>query len=326
MKVAFIGHPAHRSTKSSRFFLDLLSDHDITTFFPSQGDYQSCLEIEKSQYDRVICWQYDFFAPYFISKNIPTIVVPMFDGTGGKPEEYWLKMRGALFINFSWHLHLKILGFGLNSLYAKYYCNPTDYEVAKFKHGELNAFVWQRNPSVINWQTVISCSGPQLTGLHVHNVPDVKGAYFPSPLPGVAEAYNISESTWFEDRNELDRILDSCNVYFAPRTAEGIGMGMIEAMSRGMCVVAHDLPTHNEYLANRVNGILYRANDPNWLVDLSEAEHYGKLARKTVVTGYQNWLEQVPSIVSMIENAEIGQNPNLSQKDTMEEINRFFRG
>lgn len=324
MKVAFIGHPAHQSTKSSKFFLEILSNHDVTTFFPTADTYQSCLDIDKNSYDRVVCWQYDFFAPFFLAKGLPTVVIPMFDGSGGKPDKYWLSMAGAQFINFSWHFHLRILNLGLPSIYAKYFCNPAHYKVADFSHGELRAFLWQRNPKMVNWQTVLAGTASQLSSFHLHNAPDTADNAFPGPLPGVADAYKITESRWFDDKSELDRVVDSCNIYYAPRTAEGIGMGMIEAMARGMCVIAHDLPTHNEYVANRVNGILFRANDPNWTVDLSEASIYGPLARKTVEIGYQNWLERVPLLVKAIEDTAITDVPSVNENEALHQISNFF--
>jgi glycosyltransferase involved in cell wall biosynthesis len=56
----------------------------------------------------------------------------------------------------------------------------------------------------------------------------------------------------------------------------------------GLCVVAPDFPTMNEYITHGINGLLYDPKNPSPL-DFSKVEELGKAARKTVENGWVYW-------------------------------------
>ncbi len=89
------------------------------------------------------------------------------------------------------------------------------------------------------------------------------------------------------DRAYREALLKS-NVFFSPRMREGIGMAFLEAMASGLCVVAPDFPTMNEYIANGTNGILYSLDQTSPL-DFSRAQDMGARARETVERGFADW-------------------------------------
>ena len=76
-------------------------------------------------------------------------------------------------------------------------------------------------------------------------------------------------------------------------------MGFLEAMARGMLIIANDLPTHNEYICNWVNGILYDRNNPCY-VNLDSADKIGDMARESVFRGHHNWLRSIDSMKSYL--------------------------
>lgn len=69
-----------------------------------------------------------------------------------------------------------------------------------------------------------------------------------------------SLSFWFDSKQEMVNCMNGCDLYVSPRLYEGIGMGFLDAMAYGLVPVAFDTPTHNEYISNGYNGILFDSN------------------------------------------------------------------
>ena len=108
---------------------------------------------------------------------------------------------------------------------------------------------------------------------------------------------SIKQTDWFKEQSEYYKTLLASNIFFAPRIKEGIGIAMLEAMSMGMCVVAPDCPTMNEYIKHNVNGLLYDPNNPEPL-DFSNAETLGEKARSSLEEGRIAWLDKIPEIIA----------------------------
>jgi Glycosyl transferases group 1 len=125
------------------------------------------------------------------------------------------------------------------------------------------------------------------------------------------------------------------NVVLAPRACEGIGMVMLEAMSRGCAVIALDAPTANEYIEHGVNGLLLRAaprgltaerivrvalrllgvitpiERPNpdlvpslrqdWREIVSASlPALGRAARRAVIDGHARWVARLPRLAEFL--------------------------
>ena len=301
MKICFIGHEYHKKTKSSEFFLNEFSEYSVEKYFINESNDGIIDRVAAGQFDLVICWQFDFLAPKLKQLGLNTVAVPMYDGSGSLSDKYWKNFDGIKILNFSWWLHYRCKSLDLNSYYIKYFPNPNDYEQVDFSNG-INGFLWQRRYNEVSWRMVISdLILHQMDSFHIHCKNDYGREDLDLPNDLEQNMHTITLSKWFENKSELEEVLNKSNIYFAPRATEGIGMGFLEAMARGMAVIANDLPTHNEYISNWVNGILYNRQNPVY-IDLSSAEKIGKMARESVFRGHHRWIENINSMKNFILN------------------------
>jgi glycosyltransferase involved in cell wall biosynthesis len=98
----------------------------------------------------------------------------------------------------------------------------------------------------------------------------------------------ISFRSWV-DRRDLLGLYDSHGVFLFPTLAEGAAKVVMEAMSRGMCVVSSDTSGPRDYLRQGANGYLVPVGDSAAMAANAvallrrpvEAEHVGRAARKT---------------------------------------------
>ena len=100
------------------------------------------------------------------------------------------------------------------------------------------------------------------------------------------------------------KAMSECGVFVAPRRLEGIGLGFLEAMSMGKCVVANDAPTMNEYMANGENGVLGDIGDDQLRLYEEDVVSIGEEAYRSCVEGRRRW-ETVdePAILDFIDQA-----------------------
>ncbi|WP_082064352.1 glycosyltransferase [Brevundimonas sp. KM4] len=311
----FVDHAFHTSTSSSQFFIDLLKRRfDVTIVHinpPSNIAEETILRARSA--DVVVIWQMDYIAPVFLAIGVPTIVIPMYDGSAAMPDLHWIWSSKAHYVNFSFTLHHRIAGLGNQSFLARYFTPVVaQNERATFESG-LKAFLWQRRPEHgINAPAVMKLLDGQIKSLHVHNAPDDPDLDTrPYKVPSNSSCA-VTQTSWFPKAADYHAALSQANVFIAPRRAEGIGMALLEAMSRGMLVVACDEPTHNEYIANWQNGILYNPDSSQSVnVSLDEARSLGRLAYETAVIGRQNWELQALEILEIVDNCEAPEEVNL---------------
>lgn len=318
LNILFVAHNFHRKTKSNLFFVEILKQHfNVTETYLGPDRYALDAPIFDIKTDYVVLWQLDYLAPIFINKGIKTLVVPMYDGSSNLGEAHWQLSRDAYFLSFSYSLHKKITQADCKSLLVKYFPEPPGSFVRDYS--KLNAFWWMRQTnSGLNIENILTRWGSQLDSLHIHIVPDNPNSNIerikqeiqtsiPKPKASdfeVSDPLKVSLSSWFDSAQEMTAVLQKCNVYIAPRASEGIGMGFLEAMSRGMVVLAHNMPTHNEYIAHSVSGFLY---DHHTLEEQEIAEYpetIGKIARVTCERGYEKWQKQIPFIISYIKSMD----------------------
>lgn len=306
IRLAFIDHAFHRKTKSSNFFVRLLiPEFDVDIYHLEDDPRDQLLLIKDNYYDIILCWQTEFCAPFFILNQFPVICIPMYDGVENVPDWYWIPMRQARFISFSKILHLRLKKMGIESSYVQYY---GDYNIRppKAEFDSLKGFFWQRRPqegldykfarkvfsvspsnkkSEKNPPEGENYNGLIVSSLHIHNAPD-EG----DPLDWEPDiTCTVSE---FSHNPEIyNEFLSKSNVFLCPRKTEGIGLAMIEALARGMCVIANDAPTANEYIIHNVNGLLIDYNQSPFLdLDLSKARRMGEKAREIWLRKSKEWL------------------------------------
>lgn len=306
MNLLFVDHAFHKKTRSSDFFKELLHPYfTLTTLYIDPDDDALGIEsLDLNHVDVVLLWQMDFLAPAFIAHGIKVVVIPMYDGSANMPDIHWYISRQARFINFSVILHNRIQRCGAESLLLKYFPKPSSTKIPK-KFDEINVLFWQRRPEHgINLRAVEKLLGDQITSLHIHDAPDDKLIDTSNfSVPSIS-SYNLTRSTWFSNQDDYKKLLDDCNVYIAPRLSEGIGMGFIEAMSKGMLVFASDYPTHSEYISNWVNGVLVNFDNVGYAEISHRAHAMAEMALTTCDLGYKNWIDSHSEIITFIKDTQ----------------------
>lgn len=303
--VAFIGHPFHQKTRSSHFFVALLErDFDVHVFYIEPDPRALMQEIADAGYSLVVCWQTEFCAPYFLMRGIRVICVPMYDGVANTPDWYWLAMRQARFISFSQFLHKRLRSLGIESFSFQYY-GDAKTEIPQASFEELRPFFWQRRPQEgLSYKFVRNLLGNSAASLHVHNAPDTERAEDWEP-DGFCTVSHFSDTA-----DGYRQALERCNVFICPRFSEGIGMAMLEALARGMCVIAHNEPTANEYVVDGVNGLLvdyekYTGGKATKKLLLSPklAERLGRRGREMYLAGCDQWTNAARRMPFLIQSA-----------------------
>ena len=304
MKILFIGHQFHAKTLSNGFFLNTLKEFfDVTVALVDPEDVNAlATTATSSQVDLVVLWQMDFLAPIFLARGLRTVVVPMYDGSEQMPDLHWLWAAGAGFVNFSRRLDERIRRLGLRTLRLKYFSRPAA-NTERPVFDTLRVFLWQRRPEQgINLHLVEKLFGRQITHVHVHDVADDPTIDTAAYLKPTLKNYVLTTSRWLPSKADYHTLMSNCNVYVTPRLTEGIGMGFIEAMGRGMLVVAADAPTHDEYIANWVNGILFNPDAPGEVqVTPAIAAGLAESGWNTVVDGHQKWRAMLPQLISFVQ-------------------------
>jgi glycosyltransferase involved in cell wall biosynthesis len=309
MKILFVDHVFHEKTKSSEFFRTLLSRFfDLKVLYVDPQDPKRLLaSLDDSAHELVVLWQMDYLAPIFLALGKRVVVVPMYDGSANMPDLHWLWSSQARFVNFSRQLHARTVRCGAKSFLVKYFKPPVrENQIKTFE--KLNVLLWQRRPEHgLNLNMVERLLREQISSLHVHNTPDDptidSSVYMRSELaPG---SYKLTTSTWFKAAGDYGKVLDSTNVFIAPRRSEGIGMAFLEAMSRGCLVFASDDATHDEYIANWVNGILINPDSVGYAGLNGRAADIGRMAWKTAQSGYDKWLAVQADLIEFIRTAPV---------------------
>lgn len=352
LKIAFLDHPFHRKTKSSNFFVTILEQDFHVDIYYIESDSRDLLQIIASKdYDTIICWQTEYCAPYLLAKGQRVVCIPMYDGVANAPDIYWTSMRQARFISFSQAIHRKLLDLEIESYYFQYF-NPDHQALpqADFSSG-LKFFFWQRRPDDgLSGSFAGRVAKAVITGqntktqdwrLHVHNAPDDGRAEKWEPLSAT------SVSTFLPSADHYRKLLSEANVFICPRYTEGIGMTMLEALARGMFVVAHDEPTANEYIAEGVNGALidyyeYRDKDPDGDGDDRSSDKKrgelgssnfeslnvalcGQVARQRYLEGINRWNKKskdIPFLIRTTPRADLRE-AELEMADGALEASRF---
>ena len=302
MRIAFIDHSYHKQTLSTRFFLDLVSGlGNIQLFYDDSwrnGKNEWRAEFVENDFDLIIIWQVTEALEVLSGKHRNVVFVPMYDAMLVEGEFHWSDLfLQARCISFSRRLHRELQIRGAKSEYFKFFPDPSRFEIVS-DFSELRPYFWYRS-SRINLDKILSfCRENAVQQLTIHNVPDPEQEKlairnFDGPLP----RFKISD--WYNTQDEYRSELLQHNVYFAPRDVEGIGFSFLEAMASGMCVVAPDMPTMNEYISNGTNGLLYSL-EKRFPVDLSKAKEIGARARETIERGFVDWQKQQKCLVDFL--------------------------
>lgn len=324
--VLFVDHIFHVKTKSFDFLVKILQKRFIVKTVYVDPNSRFDPSILQDEADYVVLAQVDFITPHFISQGRKVIVFQMFDGSNGLPDEHWILNRQARYINFSQSLHTRAVQLGCESLLVKYAPDPARLP-AVADYDSLRCFFWNRLPdSLINTQSVGKLLKGQLDSCHIH-LPRDDGKVGSESVEDDFDC-KVTTSNWFDSKAAFDDVLGTCNVFVAPRVAEGIGHAFLDAMARGMVVIAWDYSTHNEYISNWHNGILYNesVNHVN-LRDRTDLVKIGTLARVAIENDYEQWQRDGDRINDFIESCPASEVPQLPRcRDEIVKIIHAYRG
>jgi hypothetical protein len=260
MRIAIIDHSYHATTKSTDFFHGILASigsvrrfHD-ESWCGGRNDWR--LNFDESDYDLIVIWQIHEAFSALTGKHDNILFVPMYDAMLKGSNFYWKSEFGdAKCLSFCRKLHQEITGRSGTSRYFKYFPDPAGYQtVADFS--EIRPFFWYRRSKIDANLVFELCAKTKIREFTIHNAPDPDQLplAFSNRQPNIS---NYKVTTWFDRAEDYREALLRHNLFFVPRPLEGIGMAFLEAMASGLCVVAPNLPTMNEYIANGTNGILY---------------------------------------------------------------------
>jgi len=301
MKIAFIDLSYHKKTKSNDFFKDFLESNFEVEYHWIAGWKDRSLNINAinaANYDAIIFFQV-ILKPgemkLFDCQNL--IWVPMYDSVITKSLFNWFlyKIQGVKLISFSKFLHDKLAPIKFNSLHVKYFpkINSSDN-----KSERLNIFFWQRSNEV-NWGLVKRLIKKEDVEKFILRKAFDRNENFITPSELEMKDYNIKIVEGWLEKEEYMEMLKSCNLFIAPRAAEGIGLSFLEAMSYNMPILAPDAPTMNEYVTHAVNGYLYDIDNPQ-VIDFSSLKTIRQNLKKDMVQGEINWEDDKKKIIEFI--------------------------
>ena len=308
--VIFIDLESHKGTGSAQFFVDLLRRRfnvDVC-YVSSRRDPRMPTKQVVAKYDVVVYWQVtpsNYRARYF---GKPTIYVPMYDGETFNIFN-WMQRRiaGSKVISFC-EKEADFLGrAGIASLRVKYY--PKFGAAASGNPRKL--FFWDRIPRSL----YVPGSASFLTLKKIFKPGDLASIVIRCTKPRAALVSDMDKSCYnvtilpaekHLSQEEYFAMYSDCGIFATSRSSEGIGMGFLEAMAMGKCVIVNNDATFNEYVRDGVSGLLIDYNNPesSW-EKVAKADFVGiqAAAYQQCVEGRRRWeIECEPAILSFIDS------------------------
>jgi hypothetical protein len=320
--IDFLTHPHHRYTQSFDWIQKAIG-LPMRILYGDEATLREYLpSLQTKPPPLLILFQLEHLAAW-ASCFCPVMVFPMYDLTRTTPDAYLASLREVEWISFSRNLHQRLSGLGLSSRSLQYAPDPDGFPQVSWDQGA-QAYFWERMPAELDERAVRQIlQGVGVEDLKVRRLGD---ALFSSADKTEREG---AERSW-QGREEYLRSLAGFNVYVAPRRHEGIGMAFLEAMAMGMCVVAENQPTANEYILSGKNGILYGGDReriyPPRRVKPEELARMGGEARETIRGIHQEWREKKSEIRKTVERLLAQKHvPTAPPKDLLRATLDFWR-
>ena len=252
-RILIVDNKVRLRTRSTDFVFDLFAGDEVTVVY--DATWKSV--IEQTNPDLIVIWQ---GLPDL--KDIPllrrhnVVLIPMYDQCRETPGHIWAEFFGFKFVCFSRELHKRLSGYGLWSHSCTFFPEPS---LSRKKNSELSCLFWQRQtkPDLETLAMVLS----DVPKLKLYFRSDLSSESIPGPSTHI-DHIDIEQFSWEAGRETYLDLVRKCDLYFASRYYEGIGLSFLEAMASGACVIAANRPTMNEYIIDGVNGYLYDPDDP----------------------------------------------------------------
>ena len=303
-KLAYVDFWSHKYTKSGDFLREILSkEFEIVDFW-----WKPNMKIPITKLDK---FEHIFFFhaifPYQVLKRLKNKKImwaPMYDA---------LNFRNSFFESLYWkqisNLGVKVLKFSnkitesignetIDSLKLNYFIKPILYKSIN-KSKKLNIFFWDRGRISFNsW----------------HDLFDKKKInqiiYFPMPDPGCnvidnnllnSKKYKIKHiNKKFLSKKEYLRLFKTCNVFIAPRKKEGIGISIVEAISKGIFLVGYNDATMNEYISNNKIGFIFDEKT-NKKINTNNIINNYQYRYMSAKLNYDKWTKDKDKIIPLLK-------------------------
>jgi hypothetical protein len=295
--IDFLTHPHHQRTQTFEWLKEAIG-RPVRTLYGDPDTLREYLpSLQTNPPHLLILFQLEHLAAW-ASCFCPVLVFPMNDLTRMTPDAYLASLRKVEWVSFSRFLHQRLAGLGLSSRYLQYAPDPAGFLEVSWEQGP-RAYFWERLPEDLDvWAADKILKSLGVESLETRQRKDL-------PLPSSEQGQANSRLEGWQTREEYLRSLAGFNVYVASRRHEGIGMAFLEAMAMGMCVVAENQPTANEYVLSGKNGILYAGGEERIYtprqVELAELAQMGKQARETIRRIHGEWLTKKTEIGRCVE-------------------------
>lgn len=308
-KLVLIDHSYRKKTKSINFLYNLLKEEytiirlwDETWKGKPIIDPRSVLALQP---DVVMLFQIVHYPERWFKAlgGTPIVLCPMYDACVLFPDSGWARYENTRIVCFSKTLHAMLQKKGLNAFSVQYYPPPRFKQQDAFMeedHEDVVPFFWQRRTEIGWTQVKELLANTQYSGLHYH------AAYDPNQMivtqPSKRDLQGGKISRWYCYRRSLLKEMRRCNLYFAPRLVEGIGLSFLEAMSLGLVCVAHDRPTMNEYIDDGSDGYLFNIEDIK-PIDFTNLKRVREKMIERYKRGRAEWIEGKQGVLQFISQA-----------------------
>lgn len=311
-KLAYVDFWTHKNTKSGDFLREILSkEFEIIDFWWKPKEIFQLDELKK--YENIFFFQVMF--PYQLMKKLRgrnIMWAPMYDGLNKHgvvnftnffiKKIFWYQMSslGVKILKFTNKIDESIGDVKLDTLDLKYYVKP-DFSNLDISKKKMNIFFWDRGG--VKFEDWIKF-------FEYKDINEI--IYFPIPDYGRRKS-NIDTYLSNKDLNitlikddfltksKFLSLISKCNVFISPRKKEGIGMTIVEAISRGMFIVGYDASTLNEYIKEQKTGFLFNEKSTN-KVDIDHVIKNYEFRKSVAEKKYDLWLEQEKQILPFFNN------------------------
>ncbi len=293
LKAAFIDHSFKKKTRSSDFLKQMLRrEYALFEFWDERWQGGPSVKIKDlNREDFAVLFFFQMLPPPRVFKKLKCqqfVWFPMYDQEApAQPVSYLPYLRYNLkIVCFCRLLYARFQKLGFDCRYFQYF--PKALPVKNTAREQI-VFFWART-NEINWEIVKKILGKnKIKAVILKHTPD-PGQKIALPSLRDRRRYNIRIINHWLSPPQYNQVLSLCNIFIAPRKAEGIGLAFLEAMARGMAVIAPNNPTMGEYIKHKQNGYLYEWHDPLAL-DLCDYKQVGARAHQYIQAGRKHWLQ-----------------------------------
>jgi len=301
--LAYIDHIFHKKTKSSHFLRNILKKN-----FNLQNFWSTKFKNEQIQnYSHILFFQ--VFPPVstLISlRNSKIIWVPMYDSLSNFDPNIWKICSffpNIKILSFSKKINKLCAQNGLNYLYCRYFLKPQINKMPKAK--KIKILFWYRgNIKLYDWIKYINLKEVECINYYTLIDPFYKKENF---TKDDIKKYklNIIKGNYNSSKKKFLQLLKNSDVFVSPRTKEGIGMSLIEALSRSKYVLAYDNSTMSDYIINDEIGYLIKKKTNRYRkLNINKIKKFSKNRFQISQLFYKEWLIKKKYIES-IYNFEI---------------------